>query len=229
MILKVTDEMISKTGFWIALLLCILFSILFVVFPQIDIQVSSIFFSHGYFLKQKWMTIIRTMELWTIYCLIIISVLIIIWNIFRKKYQMIKPALYLLLCFSLGPGLLVNVILKDHWGRPRPVQITQFGGNKIFQKAWVINRQCATNCSFVAGEPSAAFAFFAFLALLKKKRTWQWPVASFLTFNWLLISYIRIAEGGHFLSDVLIGATLTYMVIWICYYLIYEFNYRFHN
>lgn len=221
--------MISKTGFWIALLLCILLSILFVIFPQIDIQISSIFFNHGYFLKQEWMTIVRIIFASAIFWLIVILIFTILWSVLRKKYQMIRSALYLLLCFSLGPGLLVNVILKDHWGRPRPVQVTQFGGNKTFQKPWVISQQCDTNCSFVAGEPSAAFAFFALLALIKKKKIWQWPVTCLLTLNWLLISYIRIAEGGHFLSDILIGATLTYMVIWICYYLVYKFNYRFHN
>jgi len=221
--------MISKTGFWIALLLCMLLSILFAIFPQIDIQLSSIFFRHGYFYKPEWMTIVRIIFASAIFCLIVILVFIILWSALRKKYQMIRPALYLLLCFSLGPGLLVNVILKDHWGRPRPVHVTQFGGNKIFQKPWVISQQCATNCSFVAGEPSAAFAFFAFLALIKKKKIWQWPIACFLTLNWLLISFIRIALGGHFLSDVLIGAALTYMVIWLCYYLVYKFNYTFHN
>jgi len=217
--------MISKTGFWIALLLCIFFSVLFIIFPQIDIQAASIFFHHDHFLKQEWMTIVRIIFASAIFWLIVILISIILWSVFRKKYQIIRPALYLLLCFALGPGLLVNVILKDHWGRPRPVQITQFGGDKTFQKPWVISQQCDTNCSFVAGEPSAAFAFLAFLALIKKKKLRQWPVACLLTLNWLLISYIRIAEGGHFLSDVLIGATLTYMVIWICYYSVYEFKY----
>jgi lipid A 4'-phosphatase len=31
--------------------------------------------------------------------------------------------LFLVLCLSVGPGLVVNVLLKDQWGRARPVQI----------------------------------------------------------------------------------------------------------
>ena len=32
-----------------------------------------------------------------------------------------RQALYVLLVIALGPGLVVNLIVKDHWGRPRPV------------------------------------------------------------------------------------------------------------
>ena len=28
--------------------------------------------------------------------------------------------IFILLCVVVGPGLIVNAILKDHWGRPRP-------------------------------------------------------------------------------------------------------------
>jgi len=209
----------SKISFWIAFFLCILFSILFFVFPQIDIKVSTIFFQHGRFLKPEWMGIARHILALTIYSLMAVLIIIILWSLLRKKYQMLRPTLYLLLCFALGPGLLVNVILKDHWGRPRPICITQFGGKNTYQKPWVISHECKTNCSFVAGEPAAAFTFFAFLVFFKKKN-WRKYVFSLLTLNWLLFSYIRIAQGGHFLSDVLIGATLMYMLIWSCYYLL---------
>lgn len=210
----------SKISFWIALFLCALFSILFFFFPQIDIKVSAIFFSHNNFLKPEWMEIARRILMLTIYILIGVLSLIILWSLLRKKYRLFRPALYLLLCFALGPGLLVNAILKDHWGRPRPIHISQFGGNNTYQKPWVISSECKTNCSFPAGEPAAAFTFFAFLIFFRKK-FWHGFMFFLFALNWLLFSYIRIAEGGHFLSDVLIGATLIYMTIWICYHLIF--------
>ena len=41
----------------------------------------------------------------------------------------VRTALFLTLSLLLGPGLLVNGILKPQWGRPRPIHVTQFGGN----------------------------------------------------------------------------------------------------
>jgi hypothetical protein len=32
--------------------------------------------------------------------------------------------------------LLVNVALKDHWGRPRPIDIAQLGGTEHFVPWW---------------------------------------------------------------------------------------------
>ena len=210
----------SKISFWIAFFLCILFSILFFIFPQIDIKISALFFQHSHFLKPGWMENARHILAWTIYTLMAILLIIILWSLLRKKYRILRPTLYLLLCFALGPGLLVNVILKDHWGRPRPISISQFGGQSTYQKPWVISNECKTNCSFPAGEPAAAFTFFALLVFFKKKN-WRKYMFSLFTLNWLLFSYIRMAEGGHFLSDVLIGATLMYMLIWGCYYLVF--------
>src|SRR5207244_1669813 len=38
-----------------------------------------------------------------------------------------RAALVLVLTLALGPGLVVNVGFKDHWGRVRPAQVTLFG------------------------------------------------------------------------------------------------------
>jgi membrane-associated PAP2 superfamily phosphatase len=37
-------------------------------------------------------------------------------------------ALYILLVIALVPGVLVNLVAKDHWGRPRPLHTQAFGG-----------------------------------------------------------------------------------------------------
>ena len=71
----------------------------------------------------------------------IVCLLILITFLFKKNKilglnanRRIKMALY---GFILGPiigcGLLANLYFKDTWGRARPVNITEFGGNKIFQ------------------------------------------------------------------------------------------------
>jgi hypothetical protein len=60
--------------------------------------------------------------------------------------------------FSLGlsAGLMTNLILKSHSGRPRPRQTDLFGGSLEFMPAGSFNGACERNCSFVSGEASGA-------------------------------------------------------------------------
>ncbi|MGD9108725.1 MAG: phosphatase PAP2 family protein [Gammaproteobacteria bacterium] len=208
----------------IAIGFCIFFSLLFYIFPQIDIKTSALFYHHGMFFKPSWMLVVRHILAWVVWGLMIILLLLLFCGwLLRKK--LVKPALFLVLCFALGPGLLVNVVLKNHWGRPRPSSIVRFGGELTYQRPWVISNQCATNCSFVAGDSSAAFTFFALVVLINiywRKKFWRNLVFSLCALNWMFFSMIRLAAGGHFLSDILIGATLVWMVIWVCYWLVYH-------
>ena len=47
-----------------------------------------------------------------------------------------KAWLFLFLGLLVGPGLVVNGILKDHWGRARPAEIIEFGGTAHFSPAF---------------------------------------------------------------------------------------------
>ncbi len=46
-----------------------------------------------------------------------------------------RAAIFLVATLAIGPGILVNGVFKDHWSRPRPVQVTEFGGSERFV-AW---------------------------------------------------------------------------------------------
>jgi len=125
------------------------------------------------------------------------------WSRFR---HLRRPALFLLAVISIGPGLAVTV-LKDHWDRARPVAIVQFGGDKQFTPAWVIADQCEDNCSFVSGHASGAFSLLA-LAWVFPRRRQFWLVAGTL---WgAHMGLVRIAQGGHFLSDVIFAGFIVY-------------------
>lgn len=212
----------SNKNLVIAILGCVFFSLLFFIFPQIDLKTSALFYHHGVFFKPSWMLIARYILDWVVWGLVMILLLLLVGGwLFKRKFM--RAALFLVLCFALGPGLLVNVVLKNNWGRPRPSSTVQFGGKLTYQKPWVISNQCATNCSFVAGDPSTAFTFFA-LVLLIRKRFWRNLVFSLCALNWIFFSMMRLAAGGHFLSDILIGAALVWIVILLCYRWIYCYN-----
>lgn len=112
-----------------------------------------------------------------------------------------RGGVFLALLLILGPGLLVNSVFKDCWGRPRPREIVQFGGHKQFLEPWqkgVIGQ----GRSFPSGHASAAFYMTAPFFIYRRRRprlALGW-LAGGICFG-ILMSIARIAQGGHFLSD----------------------------
>lgn len=126
----------------------------------------------------------------------------------RDAAQRLRLAL--VATFALGPGLLVNVLLKDHWGRPRPVDVDLFGGPLGFVRAGEWSSQCVDNCSFVSGE--AAGVFFLPLVALLAPEPWRRPLFSALTALALAVAMLRVAFGAHWLSDALLGGLSSWVV-----------------
>ncbi len=109
--------------------------------------------------------------------------------------------LYLAAALSVGPGLVANVVLKDNWGRARPRQVVEFGGTQWFTPPLVPVNECRRNCSFVSGEASAIYVpFFAAALLLPQVRVALLVAGATLGTS---AGAIRIAQGAHFLSDIL--------------------------
>jgi membrane-associated PAP2 superfamily phosphatase len=129
-------------------------------------------------------------------------------------------AAFLLITLILGPGVLVNAVFKDHWGRPRPKHITEFDGTQTYRPP-LLKGDAGTAQSFPAGHPSVAFAYAAVFLLLRPKRPrLAWVVFAFSTLIGVGMGAARMAAGGHFLSDVLWSALLTWWAAWFAYYFI---------
>lgn len=118
-----------------------------------------------------------------------------------------RVALYLLFSLALGPGLVVNVVFKDNWGRPRPSTIQEFNGPNTYVRPLVPSRQCDDNCSFVSGHGALGFWVVA-PALLAPRRWRRAALGAALTFG-IMVGAVRIMQGGHFLSDVVASAFIT--------------------
>jgi len=114
-----------------------------------------------------------------------------------------KKALFLVLLMVLGPGLMVNVIFKDHWGRPRPKQIEQFGGNSTYLPVWC-KGTAGQGKSFPSGHAAMGFYLIApFFFLRDQHKRWATAFLAIGVGYGLLIGLGRMIEGGHFASDVL--------------------------
>ncbi|WP_333824321.1 phosphatase PAP2 family protein [Pinisolibacter sp.] len=125
-----------------------------------------------------------------------------------------RKLLFLATSMALGPGIVVNSILKEFWGRPRPRQIGEFGGSMEFFPAWVPGGACETNCSFPSGEASSAMWLIALVFVVPER--WR-RGATIAVLAWALtISVNRMAFGAHFLSDVVIGWGLTATIVFAC-------------
>ncbi len=117
---------------------------------------------------------------------------------------------FMALSMALGPGLVVNVGLKDHWHRPRPVQIVEFGGPMEFRPIWRGDGACKTNCSFPSGEVSSSTWLLAPASLAPPPLRAPAMAAAFAAI--FLTALGRLAFGGHFLSDAVFAFLITALV-----------------
>lgn len=124
---------------------------------------------------------------------------------------------YLLLLLAVAPGLVVNAVLKNHWDRARPSQIVEFGGQKAFSRAGAISDQCPKNCAFVSGDASIGFLLsalgFVAAAAGRRRPAHAGFAAGALGGAW--IGFTRIAQGGHFLSDVVFSGVVVIGIAWL--------------
>ncbi|MBI4967641.1 MAG: phosphatase PAP2 family protein [Rhodospirillales bacterium] len=118
-----------------------------------------------------------------------------------------RVMLYLGSTLALGPGLIVNALFKDHWGRARPTQIVEFGGKARFSGPFVLSDQCADNCSFASGHAAVAFWTVA-LALILPPPWRPRAVMAALIFG-LATGLVRVIQGAHFYSDVVMAGLIT--------------------
>jgi lipid A 4'-phosphatase len=128
-----------------------------------------------------------------------------------KKLQPYRDAgLFLFISFILGPGILVNAILKPSCSRPRPLQTVPFGGNLQFVPVCNIGDQ-PDSMSFPCGHASMGFFLMApAFALYRTHRRWSIAFMAVGLAYGTLMGIGRIVAGGHFASDVIWAATLVY-------------------
>lgn len=196
-------------------------SVFFLAFPGIDLWLSGLFYREddGFFLRRNdvlmWLRDLGRLSIILVVAWLIIQVVL---KLARPRHQSYVPpnvTLFLLSTLIAGPGLLVNFVLKGYWGRPRPRIVDVFGGDAPYVEVWRITDYCDTNCSFVSGETSSAFWLVA-LAFVVPRR-WRLPVGAVLVAFATALSFNRVVFGGHFISDVVISAALTLLVVAIGY------------
>ena len=215
------------TRVWLisAIVIGLLFGIVFAAYPDIDLAIAGLFFdSHTAKFPlagdYDW-KLVRRIASWVPLIFLLPAVFALARKIAYPQLPIsMAPSVivFLLGSFLLGPGLVVNVLLKENWGRPRPDRVEQFAGAAQFEPWWRPGGDCVRNCSFVSGEASAAFWTIAPASLAPPQIR---PVAfgAALVFGTSL-GTLRVMFGRHFATDVIFAGVVTVILVALLYRLL---------
>lgn len=212
---------------------CFVLAVIFVLFPQIDLYVSGLFYNSDQGFVYKYNDAVASMYalfkhmpkfLLPVMMLTIIVLYIPKISIGRKDPEAVqaarklrKPWLFLLLVLLIGPGIIVHLVFKESFDRPRPRAVQEFNGAKEFSPAFVVADQPGRNKSFVSGHSAMGF-YFIVLAWVFQRRRW---ILVGLAIG-ATVSLGRIVQGGHFLSDTIFAGFVCYFTAQLVAYWIYK-------
>ena len=193
-------------------------SLLLTAFPRIDIDVSRVFFDKGFYLQQRWWTTLTHESMGYFLILSMAAVIgLYVWNkLSKQKVCGVdgRRVVYLFLVLIVGAGLVVNVLLKDNFGRARPRDIVEFGGAQVYTPPFVASGACHRNCSFSSGEAAGGFFALAVAWALGRRRALVVAAVGLGAF----VSFCRVATGAHFFSDVVVSFFVMLIVADVLYY-----------
>ncbi|PJC85627.1 hypothetical protein CSW98_13680 [Vibrio sp. HA2012] len=138
-----------------------------------------------------------------------------------RRHNRLVMALFI--SMLLGPGIIVNSIFKDNFGRPRPSQSIEFGGTEPHRAVLEANWG-NKGPSFPSGHAAMPLSFLV-LALAARRRGNRHLAVNLtrtLIFWYVMVSFARIAAGGHHFSDVIWAGYFSFVCAWLSYQWIYN-------
>jgi len=221
----------NRTGLVVALALGVVVGAVFALWPQLDLAISRQFYDPVRGIWPIYYSAVaprlRDFFNYAIAALVAPAFLALALKLILPRRRMLiaaRAAIFLIATLALAPGLMANVVLKDHWGRPRPAEVTQFHGPEQFKPWWDPRGNCESNCSFVAGEGAGGFWTLAPAALAPLPLR-PLAYAAALAFG-SAAGLLRLSGGAHFFSDVVFSGVFTFLIIWIVFALIYRWRTR---
>ena len=211
--------------FHLSLVVFLFLAIFLSVGSSFDIYLSHLFyFGNNQFLLQSYYyttifvrKIILPGIIIYIYILPIFSFFLPLKKFYLKYEFKFRDIFFLWIISIFNLGIVVNLFFKNTWGRARPGDILQLGGKENFTPWFQISDACTSNCSFVSGDAAVGFSLIA-LYFLTKRIVFFW-LSLFFGFG---IGLVRIMEGGHFVSDVVMAA----MILYLSYYFQMKYYYN---
>ena len=221
----------ARATFIILAVLGVATGVVFAADPALDLEVAAYFRDVAARPQVAWLfpiiTVVRDLGPLVILATIGPASASLAVKAFRPKGRTLvssRGALFLILSLVIGPGLLVNGVLKEGWGRARPGMVTEFGGDYAFTPWWDPRGTCDSNCSFVSGETSAAVWMTAPAMLAPPP--WRAAALGAALVYGVAMAMTRLLAGGHFLSDVIFAGIFTGLVIWAVHGALYRWPFH---
>lgn len=204
---------------WVAL--AALVTIIFAATP-LDIAASRIFYradpaDHWPLARVLPWSVLYDLAPWITASLVIMGLAMLAAGTLRRRQAWRRHSVFLLLSVVLGPGLVVNAIFKDHWDRPRPRDLVEFSGPLHYQPAPLPGGEGGK--SFPCGHCSVGFLYASGWWVWRRSRPAR--ARASLAIGLAVGSVLglgRMADGGHFLSDVIWSALLVLGIAHVLYY-----------
>ena len=196
--------------------------------PEFDIFLSSLFYYGNnqfmiqsfYFFSIFFRKIILPFLLIYIFIFPILTKFLPIQKIYFGYKFSLREIVFIWLSGLITLIVFVNVLLKNMWGRTRPNDVVQFEGGGSFTPWYIFGDTCTSNCSFVSGDASVGFILVVFYFITQRR------IYCYLAlFFGIILGFVRIMAGGHFLSDVVfsqIVVTASILIFFILYKQLYE-------
>jgi len=203
--------------------------VVFALWPQLDIAISSAFFdsTHGVWPLHYNPVAPRLRDFfnYAIAALVAPACIALALKLILPRRRMLiaaRAAIFLVTTLALAPGLMANVVLKEHWNRPRPMEVKELGGSLDFVPWWDPRGSCEQNCSFVAGEGAGGFWTLSLAAIAPP--AWRAAAYAGAFLFGAAAGGLRIMGGAHFFSDVAFSGVFTFLIIWVMHGLIYRWR-----
>jgi lipid A 4'-phosphatase len=211
----------------ILLLVGVLTGVVFAVDPALDLQSALSFHAllgrvetWRFYPAIEWFRQLGPLVLIAAAAPAVITIMVKMFVPARRAPMTGRAALFVLLSLALGPGLLVNGILKPYWPRARPYMVSEFGGEYAFTPWWDWHGTCDSNCSFVSGEVAGA-AWLAAPAMMLPPPLRTVALCAVAVYG-AAIAFIRLLVGGHFVSDVIFAVLITGLVTFAVHRLLFR-------
>ena len=194
----------------ISLIITAFLTLLLIVFPEVDISFSRLFFSQedgfiyqkNFLVYQLYALLPLLTKLFILACLLYLVYTAIKYRSYKKILR--SGVFFLVIAAAISPGFVVNEVFKENFGRARPRHIEEFNGKREFTGAFKISDQCERNCSFSSGHAAMGY-FLTAIAYTTNLLYFNRIYLTGIVFG-SLVGLSRIIMGGHFLSDVLTSA-----------------------
>lgn len=186
--------------------------------PFLDQKITAYFYvseTHTFYNPFFFQLLYTWGERWGFFLSAIALILLLFSFVTGKLYPYRKALLAFLCTVVVGAGILTNALLKEFWGRPRPKQIEAFGGTlsyRPFYRPDLFPKEPMK--SFPSGHVAIGFCtlstMFSFARMHKKILTYFSLLSSLIVGAGLMVA--RVAQGGHFFSDVMAAFLLIFFV-----------------